>query len=164
MSEQTIEKNQSSTSELGGRYLSFNLGETFYAVTVSRVREIIRTMDVTRVPQTPAFIRGVMNLRGKIVPVLTLRTILGMESVEDTDDSRVIVIEVGSAEVGVTVDSVHEVATIKDEEIGDPPEFGEQIKTEFVLGMGTVGGEVTILLDFDRALESTLASPVVRPA
>ena len=96
-----------------------------------------------------------MNLRGKIVPVLDLRTILGMESVEDTIESRIIVLERAAAEVGVVVDCVREVTTISEEQISDPPEFGERIETGFLLGMGTVGTKVTLLLDFERALEST---------
>ena len=143
------------TAGLGGRFLSFDLEGTSYGVPISEVREIIRPLDVTRVPRTPSILRGVMNLRGKIVPVLDLREILGMERVEATDESRIIVLERGAAEVGVVVDRVCEVTAIVDEAISEPPEFGERVDTRIVLGMGKVGVKVTILLDLDQALEST---------
>ncbi len=155
MSEQVVEEEEVVETQLEEKYLTFELHGTAYGIEVSKVREIIGLMDMTRVPRTPSHFRGVMNLRGKIVPVLDLRMILGMEAPPDTHESRIVVFEANQAETGLIVDRVREVLTMSRESIGDTPEFGFEVYTDFVQGMGKHGDSVTILLDFEKAFDFT---------
>ncbi len=144
----------------GGKYLTFEMMGTAYGVDISSVKEIIHLMALTRVPRADPHVRGVMNLRGKIVPVLDLRRILGMPSQRDCPESRIVVMETQSADIGFVVDCVSEVLTIADEQIGDAPEFGVRVDIECIQGAGKLDGRVIILLDLNRALESSGASLV----
>ena len=161
MSEQAVEDEVKAETRLEDKYLTFELHGTAYGIEVTKVREIIGLMDMTRVPQTTSHLRGVMNLRGKIVAVLDLRMILGMEAPEDTHETRIIVFETSQAETGLIVDRVCEVLTMKRESIEDAPRFGFEVNTDFVQGMGKHGDSVTILLDFEKAfhLEEPEESP-----
>jgi purine-binding chemotaxis protein CheW len=152
--------NDSHTIELdeayAGKYLTFCLGDEVYGLGILKVQEIIGVMTVTRVPRTPSFVRGVINLRGKVVPVVDLRLKFGMPAREDTERTCVIVVQVlrGGKQItmGLIVDEVSEVLEVKGEQIEAPPSFGVSVDTAFLLGMGKVGEKVIMLLDADRTL------------
>lgn len=152
MSEAAIAPTEGVTRQRRGKYLTFHLGETEYALEILKVREIIGMMNVTEVARTPEFVRGVMNLRGKIIPVLDLRRVLAMQPVPDDEETRIIVVELTEIEVGIVVDRVQEVLDVAEEGVEDPPSFGLAVNTDFVLGMAKSEGRVTILLDVDRVL------------
>ncbi|MCA9242571.1 MAG: purine-binding chemotaxis protein CheW [Phycisphaerales bacterium] len=141
----------SSSAELGGKYLTFNLDQEEYGVEILKVREIIGMMDITSVPQMPAFIKGVINLRGKVIPVVDLRLKFGLDQAEYNDQTCTIVVDVG-AQIGVIVDTVQEVLDIADEQIEPPPPMSGAVDTRFILGMGKVKDDVKILLDIDKVL------------
>jgi purine-binding chemotaxis protein CheW len=139
-----------------GKYLVFQLGREEFGVHVLKVREIMGLQEITAVPQTPPYVKGVLNLRGKVVPVIDLRAKFGLEQAEYTQRTCIVVIEVSSGEqtllMGVIVDGVSEVLNVQDNEIEDAPEFGSGTKVSFVKGLAKVKGKVKILLDIDRAL------------
>jgi purine-binding chemotaxis protein CheW len=137
---------------LGGKYLTFKLAGEEYGLEILKVREIIGLMDITAVPRTPEFIKGVINLRGKVIPVVDLRLKFGMQSAEHTAETCIIVVHVGEVEMGIVVDKVSEVLNIATEAIEGTPSFGANVDTEFILGMGKVSGRVSILLDIDKVL------------
>ena len=153
MSEEAIQKDQ----DKGGKYLTFRLGGEEYGLEILKVREIIGLMDITVVPRTPAHVRGVINLRGKIIPVLDLRVKFGMPSVENTEETCIIVVEVHkneeSVEMGILVDKVSEVLDIKSEDIEDAPSFGSGFDVTFILGMAKAEDSVKILLNIDAVLQ-----------
>ena len=140
-----------------GKYLSFHLGEESFGLGILKVQEIIGNMNVTRIPRTPECIRGVINLRGKIIPVIDLRKKFEMASITDTDRTCIIVVRIERdgtrLTMGVLVDQVSEVLDIKREQIEEPPEFGSAVQTNFILAMGKVGNKVVMLLDIDRVLD-----------
>jgi len=139
-----------------GQYLTFSLGPEVYGIEILKVQEIIGMMPVTKVPRTPEFVRGVINLRGKVIPVIELRTKFEMEGREDTDKTCIIVVQVASASqnitMGIIVDEVAEVMAIGGGQIEPAPQFGAGVQTEFILGIGKVGAKVVILLDVDKVL------------
>ncbi len=137
---------------LGGKYLTFILGEEEYGLDIVKVREIIKIMDITHVPRTPGYFKGVVNLRGKVIPVMDLRLKFGMDAAEYTQETCIIVVEMGSRQMGVIVDTVSEVLDIGDKDIEPPPSFGKQIDTHFLLGMGKVKEKVEILLDIEKVM------------
>lgn len=142
---------------LGGKYLTFTLGKEEYGVGILKVREIIGLMEITAVPHTPPYIKGVINLRGRVIPILELRVKFGMDHENFTERTCIIVVEVqGQAttvQVGMIVDSVSEVLNITEEEIEPPPAFGAtDVDTSNILGMGKIKGQVKILLDVDRVI------------
>ncbi len=136
----------------GGMYLTFALGEEEYGLEILKVREIIGMMNVTAVPRTPDFIRGVINLRGRVIPVMDLRLKFGMEQVEETEETCIIVVTLGELDMGIVVDKVREVLDIAADDIEDSPEFGEDVSTDYILGMGKSEDRVTILLDISKVL------------
>ncbi|MFH2076419.1 MAG: chemotaxis protein CheW, partial [Pseudomonadota bacterium] len=139
-----------------GKYLTFALAREEYGIGILKVREIIGMMPVTTVPQTPHFVRGVINLRGKVIPILDLRLKFGMEELEYNDRTAIIVVEIksqsGKIQIGTVVDTVSEVVNIKGEDIENTPTFGTKLDTDYILGMAKTGGGVKILLDIDRVL------------
>ncbi len=141
------------------KFLTFNLGNEQYGLEILKVREIIGLMDITQVPRTPEFVRGVINLRGKVIPVIHLRTKFGMENVEDTDQTCIIVVEVvieGNAlQMGIIVDSVSEVLDITLSDIEDPPTFGTSLTTDFIKGIAKTKGGVKILLNIENILSTS---------
>jgi len=144
-------------ASLAGRYLTFNLDRESYAIPVAKVREIVRLTDITTVIQMPAYIRGVINLRGRIIPVVDLRIRYGCSRVEDTTQTCIVVAHVRSRTgrtipMGLIVDAVDEVTSIPASEIEPPPDFGAQVAAEDLLGMARVRGSVKALLDIDRAV------------
>ena len=139
-----------------GKYLTFALGREEYGLEILKVREIIGYMEITAVPQVPTHVKGVINLRGQVIPVINLRTQFGMEEVEVTDRTCIIVVEIVQGEqrfnTGIVVDRVQEVLEIPGGDIEDAPEFGSSVDTDFILGMGKIGESVKILLDIDQVL------------
>jgi purine-binding chemotaxis protein CheW len=142
----------------GGKYLTFSLGNEEYGLPVMKVREIIKVMDITQVPQVAAHVLGVINLRGKVIPVIDLRRKFGFPAQAYTERTCIIVAEVvlGGPKVmmGVVVDSVSEVLNVAGAEIDETPQFGSQDATDYLLGLAKVKGTVKILLDLDRVLAS----------
>ena len=144
------------TSELAGKYLTFALGDEEYGVPVLKVREIIKMMDITAVPQVPRHVKGLINLRGKVIPVVDLRLKFSFAEHGYTERTCIIVVEVALATsnvmMGIVVDAVSEVLTITAAEIEQTPEFGERVTTDYMKGVAKVKGKVKILLDLDRVL------------
>jgi purine-binding chemotaxis protein CheW len=144
----------------GGKYLNFHLGDEAYSLPILQVREIIRLSPVTPVPRMPAFVKGVINLRGKIVPVMDLRERLNRYLVEYDERACIVVIQASSAgHFGVIVDSVDDVSNIPQEDIDPPPEFGFELNTEFIMGVAKTKTEVKIILDIHRVLN---VDPAIR--
>lgn len=138
----------------GGKYLTFVLGKEEYGLEILKVREILGMMEITAVPQTPPFVKGVINLRGKVIPVIDLRRKFDMEEIAHTQETCVIVVDVSGTLMGIIVDTVREVLNIPEEHIEAPPKFGSKVRTDFILGMGKVDGKVKILLDIEKVLTS----------
>ena len=156
----------------GGKFLTFYLADEEYGVEILKVQEIIGMQPITRVPRTPPFIRGVINLRGKVIPIMDLRERFGMPSAESALAGAselevqaaeavrcIIVVQVVGPQgqavpVGIVVDRVSEVSSIADAEIEDAPSFGAGVKTEYLLGLGKAQGRVKLLLDIDRVLQT----------
>lgn len=147
------ETDDNAGSALGGKYLTFLLAGEEYGLEILKVREIICIMDITSVPQTPDFVRGVINLRGKVIPVIELRSQFGLPAIEYTQETCIIVVDVG-VPMGIIVDAVQEVHDIPSGEIEPPPKLGASVDTTFILGMGKVEGAVKILLDIESVLNS----------
>jgi purine-binding chemotaxis protein CheW len=145
---------EASVRQRAGKYLTFSLAGEEYGLEILKVREIIGMMDITAVPRTPPFIKGVINLRGKVIPVVDLRLKFGLAEGRRTDETCTIVVDVGSVEMGIIVDKVSEVLNIPADDIEDTPSFGTNVDTEFILGMGKAKGKVTILLSIDKVLGS----------
>lgn len=146
-----------------GRYFTFVLDCQEYGIEIQKVREIIRLMPITPIPFSPPHIKGVINLRGKIVPVIDLRLKIGLVAAPASDRTCIVVVDVGVNEVGMIVDEVSEVLAIAENDISDPPEFAADVDTDFILGIGRAGDHMTILLDIARVLTNTDASSVFAP-
>jgi purine-binding chemotaxis protein CheW len=142
----------------GGKYLTFALGKEEYGLEILKVREIIGYMEITAVPRTPGYVKGVINLRGQVISVIDLRTKFEMGKAERTDQTCIVVVEITSAgrklSVGIVVDRVSEVLDIAAEKIEDAPSFGTAVDADFILGMGKIGDAVKILLDIDKVLST----------
>ncbi len=137
-----------------GKFLTFELGNEEYGVEILKVKEIIGIMNITTVPQTPDYMKGVINLRGKVIPVLDLRLKFSMQEEEHTQETCIIVVEVNNTLIGIVVDRVSEVLEIKKEEIEAAPSFGQAIDTKFIMGLGKAKGKIIILLDIEKVLSS----------
>lgn len=139
-----------------GKYLTFTMEKEEYGIGILKVKEIIGMMPVTSVPRTPDFVKGVINLRGKVIPVVDLRLKFSMESIPYTDRTCIIVVEIDSDAatvlIGIVVDAVSEVLNIKEADIEETPTFGTSLNTDYILGMAKMEGGVKILLDIDRVL------------
>ena len=156
MPEAAIESG-TAVQSLAGKYLTFTLRHESYGVDVLKIREIIRLTDITAVPQMPAYVRGVINLRGKIIPVMDLRLRFGFEQAESTDSTCIVVVLVKLpdgklTQMGLVVDGVEEVVNIAAADIEETPDFGGQVSTEYILGMAKLKGVVKSLLDIDKVL------------
>jgi len=137
-----------------GKYLTFNLGVEEYGIEILKVTEIIGLMKITAIPRTPDYVRGIINLRGTIHPVIDLRTKFGMESIEDTQETCIIVLEINrgdqSEQIGVVVDNVREVQDITESLIKDSPSLGHDVDTKFIKGMANIDDKVIILLNVEK--------------
>ena len=138
------------------KYLTFNLGGEQYGLEILKVREIIGIMDITRVPRTPEFIRGIINLRGKVIPIIDLRKKFNMMTIDDTEQTCIIVVDMlfenNLLLMGIIVDSVSEVLDIDSDEIEDTPIFGSSVSTDFIQGIAKTKGGVKILLNIEKVL------------
>ncbi len=143
-------------AETAGKYLTFNLAKEEYGIGILKIKEIIGMMPITSVPQTPHYVKGVINLRGKVIPVLDLRVKFDIDAMDYTERTCIVVVEIegttGTILIGVVVDSVSEVLNIKGDDIDKTPAFGARINTDYILGMAKIEGNVKILLDIDRVL------------
>lgn len=150
---------QTATRATPGKYLTFRLGDESYGIAVLKIREIIRMQAITLVPQMPDFIKGVINLRGKIIPVIDLRTKFEMQSQAETERTCIIVVQVtlpnrNLLQMGLIVDAVEEVLNIGAADIEETPDFGAKVNTDYILGMAKVKGAVKTLLDIDQVVSS----------
>lgn len=140
--------------QLTEQYLTFRINTDLFAVDVGKAREILDLVEVTRVPQVPEYMLGVINLRGSVVPVINLRRKFGMGDGEETVDTCIIVMEVDVKEtsvvIGVVADAVQEVLDLSPEQIEPPPRLGTRLNTDFIKGMGNLDGQFIMILDIDR--------------
>jgi purine-binding chemotaxis protein CheW len=161
---ETINQAVNAMADREGKYLTFTLDEEEYGIGILKIKEIIGMMPITPVPQTPEFVKGVINLRGKVIPVVDLRLRFGMDSIDYNERTCIIVVEidgqVGTVMIGIVVDSVSEVLNIKGEDIEDTPTFGTKLNTDYILGMAKMEGGVKILLDIDKVLTGKELSQV----
>lgn len=139
-----------------GKYLTFSLSNESYGVDVLKVREIIRFLKITPVPQMPAYVKGVINLRGKVLPVIDLRLKFGLDAAEATERTCIVVVRVlangHDITLGMIVDSVEEVINLNESEIEETPEFGAKVDTAYLMGMAKVKGAIKTLLDIDKVV------------
>jgi purine-binding chemotaxis protein CheW len=143
--------------DLAGKYLTFTIQQESYGIDVLQVREIIRLTNITIVPQMPAYVKGVINLRGKIIPVIDLRLRFGFADVKNTELTCIVVVHVKlpdgkTTQMGLIVDGVEEVINLAAADIEETPDFGAKISTHYILGMAKVKGAVKTLLDIDGVL------------
>ena len=142
-----------------GKYLTFYLASEEYGVEILKVHEIIGMLPITRVPRTPPFVRGVINLRGKVIPIIDLRERFGMAQ-DGAEETCIIVVQVRGIQLGVVVDKVSEVLNIAEGDIEPTPSFGVDVNTEYLLGLAKSEGRVRLLLDIDRVLSASEADSV----
>ena len=147
-------KTKKQNTEFEGKYLTFALANEEYGIVITKVKEIIGMLPITRLPRTPDYICGVINLRGKIVSIIDMRLKFGMEQTKETKETVTIVIQTKCGEKGIIVDKVSEVLNISGEDIEPVPEFGASIDTEYILGIGKMDHKVKILLDIEKVLEN----------
>ena len=151
---ETVEK--PGTELRAGKYLAFKLEEEIYGIEILKVQEIIGLMKITPLPKTPEYIQGVINLRGKIIPVIQLRSKFKMKEKAASKKSCIIVVRneknIQQSIIGLLVDEVSEVLNVLPEQIEDPPAFGSKVDMEFLHGMGKIGQKVVMLLDIDKVI------------
>ncbi|MCX7713314.1 MAG: chemotaxis protein CheW [Chthoniobacterales bacterium] len=156
----TQETNTQSLAHLAGKYLTFFLGGETYGIPVLKVREIISLLPITPVPQVPAYMKGVINLRGKVIPVVDLRTKFQLPEAEATGNTCIVVVQVGQTAhsqgklVGIIVDAVEEVANVNAADIEPTPDFGTSLSVDYILGMAKLKGVVKALLDIDKIISA----------
>jgi len=158
------EKEPSQTS-LAGKYLTFSLANEAFGIPVLKVREIITMLHITMVPQMPPYVKGVINLRGKVIPVIDLRTKLRLPEAEITENSCIIVVQLAMPggelkHAGLIVDAVEEVANVAIEDIEPSPDFGGAVHVDYILGMAKIKGAVNSLLDIDKVIAAEEIRPV----
>jgi len=149
------ETSKVSAGQRGGKFLTFFLAGEEYGLEILKVREIIGMLPVTHVPRTPTYVRGVVNLRGKVIPIVDLRLKFGLEATAQTEETCTIVVQAGGIDMGIVVDKVSEVLDIAEQDIEDAPSFGAEVHTEYILGIGKAQGRVRLLLDIDRVLSTS---------
>ena len=155
---ETVDHTEKSMPSSEGKYLTFTLANEEYGIGILKIKEIIGMIPITTVPQTPEFVKGVINLRGKVIPVIDLRVRFMMDAIDYTERTCIIVVEIdgqaGMIQIGIVVDAVSEVMNIKGEDIEGTPTFGTKLNTDYILAMAKMEGEVKILLDIDRVLSN----------
>ena len=134
--------------------VTFSIGEEEFGVNILKVQEIIRTMEITKVPRSPDFVEGVINLRGKVIPIIDLRRRFGLAPRPEDKDTRIIVIEINSIIVGFVVDAVSEVLRIPASTVGPPPPVVAGVESDYISGVGQLADRLLIMLDLDRLLSS----------
>lgn len=165
----TLDTPASTQQAIAGKYLTFSLGQESYGIKVLKIREIIRHTDITAVAQMPAYVKGVINLRGKIIPVVDLRLKFNLAMAETTKHTCIVVVQVKSCSgalisVGILVDDVEEVINIAANDVEEPPDFGSQMSTVCILGMAKIKGKVKALLDIDRVVSGEAISELPKTA
>jgi purine-binding chemotaxis protein CheW len=145
---ETIQYQEEDTQH--GRYLTFALGDEAFGLEISNVTEIVGVQPITQIPEVPAYVRGVINLRGKIIPVIDVRLRFGRESAEFDDRTCIIVVDIEDICVGLIVDSVSEVITIDDANVVPPPDYRTGVQTRYIKAIGKVGNDVKLLLDCQK--------------
>jgi purine-binding chemotaxis protein CheW len=163
MTTEAPEAPSSSVRSLAGKYLTFILGRESFGIAVLKIREIIRLIEITSIPRMPPYVKGVVNLRGKIIPVIDLRIRFGLASAETTENTCIIVVQVSlpsgvQTQMGFVVDGVEEVIQIAQQEIEETPDFGSELEVDYLLGMAKIRGAVKTLLDIDRVVASDTIS------
>lgn len=162
MSTTTMEAEQATAATAtGGKFLTFYLEEEEYGIEILSVREIIGLLPVTPVPQTPYYVQGVVNLRGQVIPVVDLRLKFDMQGIDPTDETCIIVVHTGGAQLGIIVDKVSEVLDIPSKDIVDAPTLGSEINTDYIMGIGKSEGRVTLLLDIAQIFPTSEVSEFV---
>ncbi len=151
------ETSEKTTTSRGGKFLTFRLGDESFGVAVLKIREIIRIQKITAVPQMPHYVKGIINLRGKVIPVIDMRIKFGLGSDEITERTCIIVVQAESSSkgqtlVGLIVDAVEEVVNISDSQIEDTPDLGGQLANQYILGIAKIKSEVKTLLEIDRVI------------
>lgn len=150
---------------LAGKYLTFKLGREEYGIEILKVQEIIQKQAITRVPKAPDYVRGVINLRGKVIPVVELRAKFGLPPHEDTEKTCIIVVQFQNSGqpvvMGVIIDEVKEVLDISETEIEQTPSFGDGAGSEFILGIGKIADTVKMLLDIEKVLVTAEVNEIV---
>jgi purine-binding chemotaxis protein CheW len=158
MDQPAVAQQLSASGTNEGKYLTFSLCDEEYGIGILKIKEIIGMMDFTPVPNTPDFVKGVINLRGKVIPVIDLRLKFGMAEDQYSERTCIIVVEIqgqmGTILMGVVVDAVSEVINIKADDIEQTPNFGTKLNTEYILGMAKTDDKVRILLDIDKVFDS----------
>jgi len=157
------------SARLAGKYLTFSLANEAYGIPVLKVREIITMLHITMVPQMPPYVKGVINLRGKVSPVIDLRTKLGLVEAQITDNTCIVVVQLAMPggdvkHIGLIVDAVEEVTNVVEEDIEPAPDFGGSISVEYILGMAKIKGVVKSLLDIDKVVSADEIRPVSEAA
>jgi purine-binding chemotaxis protein CheW len=152
-------------ARLAGKYLTFSLANEAYGIPVLKVREIITMLHITMVPQMPPYVKGVINLRGKVIPVIDLRAKLGLAEAEISENTCIVVVQIAMAggevkNIGLIVDAVEEVANVVAEEIEPAPDFGASIQVEYILGMAKIKSSVKSLLDIEKVISADEIRPV----
>lgn len=165
----TLDPKIEGLASLAGKYLTFTLGRESYGIGVLKVREIIRIIDVTSVPQMPPYIKGVVNLRGKVVPVVDLRIRFELADVAITERTCIVVVQLktssgGPALIGLIVDGVEEVVNITPEDLEPTPDFGTVLDTQYIVGMAKLKGRVKTLLDIERLISADAVKSLVNEA
>ena len=136
------------------RYLTFYLGDEQYGIAIDKIKEIIAMMKVTNVPKTPPFMRGVINLRGSIIPIVDTRQRFGMEAREEDMHTAIIIVEVDKVNIGFIVDRVEEVSSIDPANLSEPPKFGSHVDTDFICAMAQIEESVVMILDVLKLFEA----------
>jgi len=158
-------KSEAALADKAGQHLTFALGKEVYGIEILRVQEIIGLMEITRVPQTPHYIRGVINLRGKMIPVMELRKRFALETVEDTERTCIIVVEINmhntSVTIGLLADEVREVTQISADQLAPAPSMGSAVDSAFILGMAKLDDKVVMLLDVDKIMGSSKLQGII---
>jgi purine-binding chemotaxis protein CheW len=148
MSDEIKDKEQDELLQL----VSFKIGNEEYAIEILKVNEIIRLMDITKIPNSPEYIEGVLNLRGKVIPVVDLRVKMGMPRISNTSNSRIIVVELSGKMAGFKVDAVNEVLRIPKSITENPPELASGVNSDYITSVGKIDGRLLILLDLDKVV------------
>lgn len=160
-----VEARSVALADKAGKYLTFELGKESYGVPVLTVREIIRAIDITPVPLMPDYVKGVINLRGKVIPVIDLRIRFGLGKAEYGETTCTIVSQVNHADgvqslLGLVVDAVQEVSQVKGEELEPPPNFGGVLNADYIVGMARIKGSIKSLLDVDKIIAAEMTDTI----
>jgi purine-binding chemotaxis protein CheW len=163
-----LEKEIRTKESLQGKYLTFLLEKEEYGLEIIKVKEIIGMMNITFLPKTPQYVKGVINLRGRIIPVMDLRLKFGLEEIEATEKTCIIVVEIDNEgqnmTVGIIVDAVSEVLNVVVEDLEDTPKFGVAINNDFILAFAKIQGKVKILLDINNVLSAEEIAKITEDA